>query len=850
MMRPIVPTILLFAALFGPVPSTEAQTFDLAVSSAGTGGGTVTSSPAGVDCGATCTGTFNGSTLVTLTAAPNATSVFTGWSGACSAQSTCVMTMDAAKSVTATFGSLTYEKLYSFTGTPDGAAPVAPLIQAADGFFYGTTQSGGANSCGTVFRTDGTSAPAILHSFTQEEGCFLTAALLQASDGLFYGVARGGGTFGDGTLFRMDSNGEVTVIHVFQSLVADNGAFPYSALIQASDGFFYGTTTGGGAHYEGAVFRTDASGASFTVLHSFDSADSGGYQPYAPLLQASDGTFYGTTSLGGNPNGPCEECDRIPGGTVFQMDASGNVTYLFNFDLGGGNGDTPFAGLVQTSPTTFYGTTSNLGGLETGLSAWAGTVFLLDRSADWFGLYTLHQFSASSGFPDGAVPAGALIKASDGYIYGTALLGGGLGSPYGQGVVFRLDAASQLAVLHAFDGDAADGDSGSQPGAALIQGIDGNLYGTAASNSLFIGSSGPPGTLFRLNLDLNGPVKTNQTITFAGLADKTISDADFAVSATASSSLAVTFAPSGACTMSGAVVHLTGAGSCTVTASQAGNASYNPAPSVPRSFTVAKLTATLALSNLIQPFDGSPKVVTVTTSPAGLTVVSITYNGSTIAPTASGSYAVVASLTNDTYQATNATGTLVISNPAATLTLSPSSVAGGTTSTATVTLASPAPNGGAVVSLASSAPGAATVPATVLIMKGKTTKTFTVTTFAVATVTPVNISASYAGTTATSPLTVNPAALSALTLNPLGVRGGASSTAKVTLNGPAPAGGLLVTLTSSKPSVAASTSVTVPAGSSSATVPITTFAVTANTTVNITATGGGVSKSSTLTVKK
>ena len=582
-----------------------------------------------------------------------------------------------------------------------------------------------------------------------------------------------------------------------------------------------------------------------------------GAGPSSALLQAIDGTFFGTTAFGGNPNGDQTPADdpyfRVPGGTIFQLtpptgtNPQWSISYLFNFMVGGGNGDTPFGGLIQTSPTTFYGTNSSFAGWSANQGTdVAGTIYQLDTSADLYGLYTVYQFGGPPSFADGAFPYGALLQAGDGNLYGTAAFGGLLG----QGVVFRMDAASQVTVLHGFDGIF---DPSGQPNAALIQGIDGNIYGTAAGTTPF-GGGGSPGALFRLNPDLSGVVKKNQTITFGSLAGKTIGDADFVVGATSSSSLKVTFAPSGDCTMSGAVVHLTGTGTCTITASQAGDAYYNPAPSVPRSFTIAKLTATLTLSNLSQQFDGTPKSATVTTTPPGLSGVSVTYDGSSTAPTSPGSYAVVASLTNDTYQATNATGTLVISNPAAavTLSLSPASVTGGTNSTGTVTLISPAPAGGAIVTLVSNTPGAATVPASVLIGKGKTTKTFTVTTFAVATATAVNISASYGGTTKTTTLTVNPvaAAVSALTMNPKSVRGGVSSTATVTLAGPAPAGGLLVTLTSSNPGVAASTNVTVPAGSMSATVPITTFAVPANTTVNVTATGGGVSRSATLTVRK
>src|SRR5213078_2186203 len=89
------------------------------------------------------------------------------------------------------------------------------------------------------------------------------------------------------------------------------------------------------------------------------------------------------------------------------------------------------------------------------------------------------------------------------------------------------------------------------------------------------------------------------------------------------------------------------------------NANYT-ASNASGTLTINKGTATLALSNLTQGYDGSPKPVTVTTTPAGLTGVSVTYNGSTTAPTAIGSYSVIASLSNSNYTASNATGTLTI----------------------------------------------------------------------------------------------------------------------------------------------------------------------------------------------
>jgi hypothetical protein len=165
-------------------------------------------------------------------------------------------------------------------------------------------------------------------------------------------------------------------------------------------------------------------------------------------------------------------------------------------------------------------------------------------------------------------------------------------------------------------------------------------------------------------------VQEDQTITFAELDGKTFGDADFTVAATASSRLTVTFTASGNCTTSSdGSVHLSAAGACTITAHQGGNTSYRPAPEVSRTFSIAKAAATLVLGNLNSTYTGSPITVDVTSSPAGLSGVAITYNGSSTPPTNPGSYAVVATLTHENYQAAPATGTLVIAKATATITL-------------------------------------------------------------------------------------------------------------------------------------------------------------------------------------
>lgn len=144
---------------------------------------------------------------------------------------------------TTTAQAQTYEKLHSFAGAPlDGATPYGAMIQTADGTFYGTTVAGGADDCGTVFTMDGSgAAPVILHSMTQAEGCAPMAALLLANDGFFYGTAASGGAHSHGTVFRMNLNGDVTVVHDFDD-TAFEGRAPFHGVIQATDGLLYGTT--------------------------------------------------------------------------------------------------------------------------------------------------------------------------------------------------------------------------------------------------------------------------------------------------------------------------------------------------------------------------------------------------------------------------------------------------------------------------------------------------------------------------------------------------------------------------------------------------------------------------------
>ena len=159
-----------------------------------------------------------------------------------------------------------------------------------------------------------------------------------------------------GRAFNANAQTE-TVLYSFGSSPSD-GAEPFAGLVQGSDGNFYGTTENGGTSGEGTVFRISPSGT-YTDLYSFSGIHLNGYWPYAGLVQGSDGNFYGTTSQGGTG-------DVMQGGlgTVFRISPSGSYTNLYSFGSYTTDGDYPYAGLVQGSDGNFYGTTQDGGANE------------------------------------------------------------------------------------------------------------------------------------------------------------------------------------------------------------------------------------------------------------------------------------------------------------------------------------------------------------------------------------------------------------------------------------------------------------------------------------------------------
>ena len=325
--------------------------------------------------------------------------------------------------------------LYSFAGPPDGAVPLGVLVRDASGNFYGSTSQGGVTggACGA-------------------NGC--------------------------GVIFKMKQNGAETVLYSF--LGGMDGATPIAGLVLDGAENLYGTTSKGGTSNLGTVFKVDTAGHE-TVLYSFSGGPDGS-TPRGDLTRDQLGNLYGTTSAGGTTGG----------GVAFKLDTNGVQTVLHTFGGMAGEGFTLFAGMVQDSSGIFYGTTFDGGALDcmtedhlqhpTG----CGTVFTLNSTGTESVLYS---FKGGNDGPDGAFPAGALLRDSSGNLFGTTSSGGRspcyiianmppmLPFRIRCGTVFKIDSSGTESVLYRFIG----GVDGGVPQGKLIQDTAGNLYGTTSA---------------------------------------------------------------------------------------------------------------------------------------------------------------------------------------------------------------------------------------------------------------------------------------------------------------------------------------------------------------------------------
>jgi len=280
--------------------------------------------------------------------------------------------------------------LHSFgdgTVTNDGAHPNNGLALDSNGNLYGTTQNGGANGFGAIFKTAPSGTTTILYSFNAGyfNGTASEAGITAGEDGNFYGITT------NNQFYSITPTGSFTAVQTLSNIVYTNTSAP---MIRGADGNFYGTTIYNNEDTGGSIFRVTPQGTA-TVLDYLGSV------PYGELVQGSDGNFYGTA-----------------GGTIFEMTLQGAITTLHTFGDGSvaNDGQNPGGNLVIGADGNLYGTTSEGG------TAGQGVVFKLTLGAQ-------NVESIVHSFGDGSVPndgtgAANLLAGPNGLIFGTTGAGG------------------------------------------------------------------------------------------------------------------------------------------------------------------------------------------------------------------------------------------------------------------------------------------------------------------------------------------------------------------------------------------------------------------------------------------
>jgi uncharacterized repeat protein (TIGR03803 family) len=380
--------------------------------------------------------------------------------------------------------------LYSMPSTL--TSPASTLIQAWDGNLYGTVAGNIFTTFGGVFQLglDGTAST--LYSFSGgTDGAMPMYGVIQGLDGNLYGVTYGNVLAGStGTVFRVSpSDKSFVMLSTFTGV--DGQFYGSGGLVADARGNLYGTTLYSSLYetddIHEAVFQINSSGdfSTFTKLPS----TSGSYST-APLIQGSDGNFYGTTQLDG--------ASGI--GTAIQITPTGTVNVLHNF-AGTGDGGQPGGGLVEGPDGYLYGTTNGDYALTTENGA-NGTFFQITPAGV---LTTLHIFNGTT---DGAYPNGIYL-ASDGNFYGTTMSGG----TNGNGVFYRIGSSGDLTVLYNFGASAGDAKSAQ---AGVIQASDGNIYGTSVS-----GGANSVGAIFKIAFSpsLAAPVQVTPSASQIDLGD-------------------------------------------------------------------------------------------------------------------------------------------------------------------------------------------------------------------------------------------------------------------------------------------------------------------------------------------
>jgi uncharacterized repeat protein (TIGR03803 family) len=370
----------------------------------------------------------------------------------------------------------------------DGAKPLGGLTQGGDGSWYGSTEDGGSNGTGTIFKITPRGAFAVVHTFsafvgyTNADGAYPEAGLTPGVDGSLYGMATGGGSNGNyGTVFKLTTNDLLVTLHTFNFYDGEN---PVAPLILGRDGNFYGAAALGGTNDNGTLFEISTNGVFQTLYDlSFGSnspadvwTNRDGSRPYG-LTQGLDGNFYGATAFGGT-NG---------NGTVFQFTTNGAFNVLHTFSSQDATNDQNADGAAPQAPLTqgldggFYGTTPNGGAYA------AGTIFRVTAGGDFSTLLSFNYFTNGDS-------SYAPLLLDHGLLFGTT---GGFDD--GGGTIFQITTNGALTLLYGFSQPDTNSDNadGANIETGLTLGRDGNLYGVASG-----GGGNDSGTVFELSFPL------------------------------------------------------------------------------------------------------------------------------------------------------------------------------------------------------------------------------------------------------------------------------------------------------------------------------------------------------------
>lgn len=406
-----------------------------------------------------------------------------------------------------------YSVIHNFAGSSGGSYPQGGVVLASDGMLYGTTQYGGSNNQGSIFKLNPqTNAFEIIYSLNSVtgDGRYPFSKLIEAEEGVLAGTCNEGGTSGNGTVFKISTTGEFTRLRSLSA--SSTGGYPKAGLSLADEGLMYGVTEFGGSQGFGTIFTIDLDGT-FTKVKDLQYANHGS-NTIAPLTyDSNENAMIGTSSSGGANSlgslfslslsnhgilklhdfsmpktgskptsifrqentlyGITENGGTFNAGVFYKIDLAGNreVLHHFNPDEDGQN---PNGNLFKDMDGSYYGTT-RFGGQNN-----SGTIFKVSTTGNF---EVLHHFASSAQFPYGGV-----IKHSNGSLYGTLSTGG----MYGDGILYEVNEDGEFSTLHDFFSYFDGGNIES----TLTEDEDGNLYGIASSGGDYNG-----GSLFKYHID-------------------------------------------------------------------------------------------------------------------------------------------------------------------------------------------------------------------------------------------------------------------------------------------------------------------------------------------------------------